>query len=372
MKQAGEDIKAIGKELGVEYVLDASARYQLGSNGSRHVRLTTQLINVTEDKIVWSQTYDTVMTEVFAVQANIAEQVADQMNVVLLDKDREQVWERWTESEEAWDLFQLGRAQVERYSWSVPEGWRLAIEFYQKAIEIDSSFGLAYARMSSAYGRLYAHQFDRTDSIKVTCNWAAEKAMELSDHPFAKYWAMGRYYALCTSDHEKALHYYNLAYEGDKNNPGYLNYAHHRLVDMGRVVEAYNYMKRLMQIEPKSVNHKYDLAMDCFMLRRYEEALPLLEECVKLRPDWSWPYGVQAEIYMSWKGDAEKAKSIVQSGTSFIDDDNPPWLEFLVNLHIAAGDFETARATINSNRLDSLLRRRCNPFKAGLGTSVYG
>jgi len=319
MKEAGEDIKAIGKELGVEYVLDASARYQLGSDGSRHVRLTTQLINVTEDKIIWSKTYDTVMTEFFAVQANIAEQVAEQMNVVLLDAEKKEVWERWTDSEEAWDYYRRGGKEAYRYGGYGEKPLRTGLALYNKALDLDSNFALPYVALADIYGRLYSFGFDRSDSIKALSLRSAQKAAELSDHVWVSNFPFGRYHAQVTREWEKALDYYEKAYRGDKNHAEYLNYAHHILRRMGRWEEAYDYMKRVVELEPKGEWHIYDLACDCFYMHRYAEAESLFIETITLSPTYWEAYSQLFVLYAKWHGDLEKAKALVKQSEGFIE-----------------------------------------------------
>ncbi len=321
MKQAGEDIKAIGKELGVEFVLDASARYQLGSDGSRHVRLTTQLINVTEDKVVWSQTYDTVMTEVFAVQAQIAEQVADQMNVVLLKPERKQVWERWTASADAWDYYRRAGNEAYRYGGYGEKPLRTGLTLYKKALELDSNFALPYVELADIYGRLYSFGFDLSDSIKALSLHCAEKAAELSDNVWVKNFPFGRYHAQTTKNREKALEYYEKAYRGDKSNSGYLNYAHHMLRRMGRWDEAYDYMKRVVELEPKAEWHIYDLASDCFYMHRYAEAESLFQEVIALSPGYWEAYQQLFELYVLWHAELDKATNLVKQSEGFIEPD---------------------------------------------------
>ncbi|MCH7691050.1 MAG: protein kinase, partial [candidate division Zixibacteria bacterium] len=108
LKREGMDISSIGKELGVEYVLEASVHWQESSSGIKRVKLVTRLIEVSDESILWGKSYDTIMSEVFTVQSNMAQQVAEQLGVVLSSNDKLKVWERYTNSEEAWDYYLRG------------------------------------------------------------------------------------------------------------------------------------------------------------------------------------------------------------------------------------------------------------------------
>lgn len=323
MKQEGDDIKKIGKDLKAQYILDASARYQISSDGTRRVRLTTQLINVTEDRIVWSETYDTTTADVFNVQASIAEKVAEKMNVVLLPAERKEVWEGWTTSPEAWDLYLRGHQETYRYGGYGEQPLRLGLIYLQKALALDSNFSLAWVEITDVYGRLYGFGFDRTDSIKALCWTAAQKALQLSQNPWIRNWPMERYYAQCAKDWDRAFEHLKEAYPNRENDADYLNYSHHVLRRMGRWQEAYENLSKAIELEPKGLPMaKYDLAWDCIYLRRYEEAERRLKEVIADRPDFWYAYDRLFRLYCQWQGDIEKARKVVAQSKGFIDAGN--------------------------------------------------
>jgi serine/threonine protein kinase/Tfp pilus assembly protein PilF len=351
MKKAGEDIQSIGERLGVEYVLDASARYQLGSDGNRRVRLITQLVNVSDDRIVWSQTYDTVMTDIFAVQGNIAEQVASHMEVVLQGSEKAAIWAKWTNSEEAYDYYLRGieeAGQQERY---FENTLRTGINLLQKAIALDTTFALAYAHISKYYSRLYLFGFARSDSIKALAYEAAENAARLSDNNWLKNDAFGDYYYRCFKDYRKALEYYDKAYMDHENDAEYLNTTHHVLRRMGEWDEAYQRMKRAIELDPKWPIYKYELAKDCFSMRRYEEAEQLYLEYLELQPNLERAYLDLFNLYCLWQGDIEKAQSVIKKSEGFID--SSFWHELIVWAGSAEGNYDELLNSITVPPYDS-------------------
>ncbi|MFW9769522.1 MAG: protein kinase [Candidatus Thorarchaeota archaeon] len=350
LKEAGIDVKGIGQELGVEYVLDGSLRWQETSGGERRLRLITNLIKVSDDANIWSKTYDTVLTDVFTVQADIAEQVAEQMDVVLLDKEKEEVGTRWSESKEAYDY--LLRSWEVRGNEHEKEANLLRINLLLKAVELDSNFALAYANLANSYALLYAHRQIFEDSVKQLSKYYAEKASRLSDHRWVKNYPLGRYYGLCEDDHEKALHYYELAYGGNKNHPGYLFLAHGRLVRMGQWEKAYEYMARCIELEPAEEWHKWSLGGDCRALRRYEEAEKLYKEFLRVRPEVLVGNANLALMYIHWKCDIESAREVIAWTEGLINADR--WKYFLINLDVYEGKLNDARSRLSIPYFDSV------------------
>jgi TolB-like protein/predicted Ser/Thr protein kinase/Flp pilus assembly protein TadD len=349
LKEAGIDVKGIGQELGVEYVLDGSLRWQETSDGERRLRLITNLIKVADDANIWSKTYDTVLTDVFTVQADIAEQVAEQMDVVLLDTEKEAVWARWSESEEAYDYYL--RVWDVRGGQHEKQANLLRINLLHKAIELDTNFALAYATIAEQYGFLYAHRQIFEDSIKQLCRYYAEKAARLSDHRWVKNFPIGRYYAMCEDDHEKALQYYDLAYGGNKNHPRYLHLAHGRLTRMGQWEKAYEYMTRCIELEPAEEWHKWSLGNDCHAMRRYEEAEKLYKEFLRVRPEVYVGNLNLTYVYINWKSDIESAREVIAQTEGLVDAQR--WKHRLVDFDVCEGNLNEARKRLSIPYFDS-------------------
>ncbi len=337
LKEAGVNLKAIGDSLGVQYVLDASTRYQLGSDGTRRVRVVTQLINVTEDRVVWSETYDTVMTEVFSVQSQIAERVSKEMGVVLLPRDKKEIWERWSTTQEAYDLYLRGWRAATRFGGYGEKPLRTGARLMERAIALDSGFVLPYCQLADIYGRLYFFSFERTDSIKALSLWCAQQADSLSEGAWISNFPMGRYYYLCEKDYQKALDFYDKAYKGNKKNADYLNYAHHCLRRMGRWEEAYDYMSRVVELQPRVEWHIFDLATDCVYMRRYPEAESLFTEVIALKPEYWEAYELLFQLYCFWQGDLDKARDLVAQSEGFIDESR--WTGLLAWIDMAESDY---------------------------------
>jgi serine/threonine protein kinase/Tfp pilus assembly protein PilF len=324
LKQAGVDLKKIGDSLGAEFVLDASAQYQIDANGNRHVRLTTQLINVKEDRVMWSQTYDTVSTELFNLQSEMALRVADELGIVLSPHEQKAVWARYTDSEEAYDYYLRGSRYFYQGVYGIKKYLRLAIDMCEEAVKIDSGFSRPHATMAKCYSRLWSYYVDRTDSVEAKAKYHVDRAFELATREFdsaSAHFARASYLYRVRREYDKSLREYEIAFKdfGGRDNYLYLWNAFPILRDVGQWDEAYDCVKRACELEPLEPNLKYDLATVCEFTRRYTEAEDNYLKTIRMRPDWVNGYARLADMYINWLGDTQKARDIIDRGWDKVD-----------------------------------------------------
>jgi len=150
-KGTGKKVKEIGNELDVGSILEGSVR-----KAGKRIRITVQLIDVRNDKHLWAQTYDREFSDVFAVQSDIAKQVAAALRIRILPEETRQLEKKPTNSSEAYSLYLKGR-----YFWNerTEAGVLKAIEYFKQATTLDSNFALAYSGIADSYHVLgsYGH-----------------------------------------------------------------------------------------------------------------------------------------------------------------------------------------------------------------------
>jgi len=173
--------------------------------------------------------------------------------------------------------------------------------------------------MADIYGRMYAFHSNMVDSFKTLSLWATKRCALLSDHVRAINFPVARYCYLCEKDFEKSLEYYDKAFEGDVQNSYYLMNAHASLRRMGRWEEAYEYMHRLVELEPRWVSAKTDLAMDCWCMRKYAETVHWLRESIRQDPGQYTSYLDLASVLVAWKGDIFAARKVMEESYDLID-----------------------------------------------------
>ena len=163
-KDSAKTTRQIGEELGVDYILEGTVRWDRSSEGKGRVRVTPQLIRVSDDTHVWSDSYNRALEDIFTVQSEIAEQVAKQLDIVVLEPERKILYSKPADNLEAYDLFLRGAKHTEsgmnnRITGEINQG----IELMKKAIELDPDFTFAYIGLAYVHALAYHSGIDRTE-----------------------------------------------------------------------------------------------------------------------------------------------------------------------------------------------------------------
>jgi len=140
------DVQEIGKKLKVESVLAGSLQ-----KAENRLRITVELVNVSDGYPIWSEKYERNMEDIFALQDEISLSIVDNLKIKLLGEEKAEFVTRHTQNLEAYNLFLKGR-----YFWNkrTPDDIRKAIDYFEQAIKLDSNYALAYARLADSYGLL--------------------------------------------------------------------------------------------------------------------------------------------------------------------------------------------------------------------------
>ncbi len=214
-KKTTKSIPQIGQELGVDYVLEGTVRWEKAPHGASRVRVTPQLVRVSDASHVWAKVYDAVLADVFDVQSNIAAQVAETLNVALLAPERQALAVRPTENLEAYDYYLRGNVYDARQY--VAEDSRLAVRMYQRAVELDSGFVLAYTGLVRNHVFL-SWLFGETGELPKA-EAALDRARRLAPDLPETHLALGLYYYHGKRDYENALKEFAWVRERQPNNP---------------------------------------------------------------------------------------------------------------------------------------------------------
>ena len=172
-KQNSKSLKEIGKELGVTVLLEGSVQ-----RAGNQLRITAQLINASTDEHLWAESYDRPMKDIFAVQTDIATQIASALRANLSQQERQQIEKQYTANTEAYQLYLQGR-----FYWNMrlEDPVKKSIEYFKQAIEKDPSYALAYAGLGDSYLMLGVHGFVRPDESFPIANSNTEKALGLDN-----------------------------------------------------------------------------------------------------------------------------------------------------------------------------------------------
>jgi serine/threonine protein kinase/tetratricopeptide (TPR) repeat protein len=353
-KDGGKSTHQISEELGVDYILEGTIQRERPSDPTSRVRIIPQLIRCADDIHLWADTYDEDMTEVFRLQSEIAERVARELDVTLLEPERKALAEKPTENLEAYEFYLLG---VEFRDRAVDMGTsRESVRMFEKAVELDPEFAIAWARLSRAYTWLY-WMFGDSDAL-ADARAAVDEAMRIDPDLLEGHLALGFLYYHGSLDYESALKHFNRVQKqrpGDSEANGAIGAIKRR---QGKWEEALQHFERTFKVNPRSYMVNWDnLGNTYIALRRYDEAEKYIDRAMSLAPGTKGAYYSKAIIAILRDGDRELAKSYLQE----MDDHTPPGEQCPPFAHIEPSIFRIARDS-QSDRDDRTMR--CIPSSA--------
>ncbi len=310
-KNTDKSIGEIAQELGVETILEGSVR-----RAGEKVRIVSQLINAKTDGHLWAETYDRDYADIFAVQTDVAENIATALKATLTPKEISSIESEPTENMAAYDYYLKGR-----YYWRVksdPEGNMLAAEMLEKAVELDPNFTLAYAWLARVDFTLYYWlPLDPTPERLKRGKYALEKAISLDPDLPEVHYAQARYYDLVEGDYKKALMNYSKANEGKPNN-SYTNMRTGRTyMHLGEWEKAERYLLKSYELDPHELFAAWSVAEYYVHTHAWQKAMYYIDKGIGLLPEEPHLYYYKSLIALMGYGDIEKATKTIEEGIQF-------------------------------------------------------
>jgi len=182
-KNTTKSLSEIGKELGVATILEGSVR-----RGGNRVRIIAQLIDTETDKHLWAETYDRDLDDIFAIQSDVALKIAAALQATLSIEEAASIKRKPTDNLEAYDFYLKGRSLFYTYERTQNDK---AIEMFEKALSLDSSFSLAYSGLSLSYSQFSNSSWDNDEKWIILAENAARRAIELNDNSAEAHFALG-------------------------------------------------------------------------------------------------------------------------------------------------------------------------------------
>jgi TolB-like protein/DNA-binding winged helix-turn-helix (wHTH) protein/Tfp pilus assembly protein PilF len=288
-KDAHKDVRQIGSELGVDYLLEGSVRRE----GNR-VRISAQLIQVRDQSHQWAADYDRDLRDILALQSEVAGAIAQQIRLQLTPEQHARLQNARTLNAEAYESYLKGR-----FFWNkrTVEGHQKAIEYFQKAVALDPNYAQAYAGLADAYALLgsWANPVMPRGEAMGQARAAAQKALSLDDS---------------LSDAHASLGFVKMHYDWDfagaekefqraiALNPGYAT-AHHwyayDLAALARLDEALAEVRRAQQADPLSVIISRDVGEMLLFAGRDDEAIAQCRKTLEMDPNFG-----HAHLLLAW------------------------------------------------------------------------
>jgi tetratricopeptide (TPR) repeat protein len=242
------------------------------------VRITAQLIQTSDGFHLWSETFDRQLTDIFAVQEEIADAIADKLELTLTAEGKNRLARRRTEDLEAYDLYLLGR---HNYGTRTDTGLVKAREYFEAAIAIDSMFAPAWAGLAGVYNALpwYVRGYDPRETSRTSFA-AVQKALELDPNLAEAHAVSGVTYHEYLWNWERAEEHYLRATELDPDYAQAWNWYCQLLSLLDRVAEGIEACKRAGDGEPLVKRYAWLLGFQYAAADSTERAIPLYEEAV--------------------------------------------------------------------------------------------
>ncbi len=344
------DPQKTGEELAVRAVLTGRV-IQLGDS----LIVKTELIDVARSSQVWGEEYRRKLTDIFALQDEIAEQISQKLRLHVSGEDRQLLKKRYTDNTEAYHLYLKGRYYVGKRT---PEWIRKGVEHFQQAIDLDPNYALAYSGLAEAYGFLASSTGGQPprDAYPLA-KAAALKALELDDTLGEAHCSLGFFRLLFDWDFAEAENEFKRAIELSPNfanaHDGYGFY----LKATGQHEQAIASCKRAQELEPLSLFLSLSLGWAYYFARRYDEALKQSAKVLEMDPNFGFAYWHRGMVFIQQQNFTEAInafrKAISLSGAI------PTFIGYLGHASARAGKHREARQMLS--QLESLSKKQYVP-----------
>jgi TolB-like protein/Tfp pilus assembly protein PilF len=292
----GSNVREIGKALGVGAILEGSVR-RVGNR----VRVNVQLINADTDEHMWAEDYDRDLTDVFAIQTDLAQQIVRELQAKLSPMEKAQIARRPTENGEAYLAFMQGHEMFYRAD-KFRSNTEKAEQLFEKATELDPNFAGAFAALARVHEWTY-RDFDPTPARKEKARVAAETAIRLQPDLPEAHLAMGFYYYYCERDYQGALKEFAIAKLRLPNSPEVYMAIGAIERRQGKWDESTANLERAASLSPKDAWVLQNLADNYYANRNFETAEKIFDRAIEAAPQSLGPRAEKAKLALDWKGD---------------------------------------------------------------------
>ena len=307
-----KNLREIARELGVANIVEGSVQ-----KAADQVRVNVQLVNAPTDSHLWADTYDRKLTDMLGVESEIAKGIAESLEIKLTGGEEQALAFKPTNNPEAYDVYLRGLAfQVSSDSSTSPGSASLVLKaagFYERAVQLDPNFALAWARLTRADAYLY---FDETDSTAVARGDAAKRALEnaqrLAPNSPQTLLALGYYQYWVLRDYGPAETTFKRV---SKMLPGSSDSLHALgLVTRrdGRWDQSIAYLEQALTTDPRNVESLLEMAQTYTMLRRFSAALKLYDRALDITPNDPDVMAAKAGVYQAQGNLQEAARFLTQ------------------------------------------------------------
>ena len=281
MKYKGQatDVSAIAKELQVDAVMSGRLMQQ-----GDELSISVQLTDARNNKLIWAEQYERTMSDLLATQREIATSIAQKLQLKLAGNEAKGITKKYTNSNEAYQLYLKGRYH---YAKRTREDLQKGIDYFQRAVEVDPNFALAYALIADAYASIPAYPYLSPNEAFPKAKAAAKRAVEIDPTLAEGHTALGYTLALYDWKWDEAEREFKRAIELDeKNSLAHVRFAISYYLPTGRTKDAVAETEKSVELEPVNLVARANLCWAYRIAGRHEDAVGQGEKLRDLEPDF--------------------------------------------------------------------------------------
>ena len=355
-------MRQVGRELRVGSILEGSIR----KSGNK-VRIAAQLLNVEDDRYIWSQDYDRDLTDIFGVQGDIAERVAGGLKVELLQNDRWSLQKKQTSSPEAYTLYLKGR-----YYWNERSraGANKAISYFDAAARLDPLFAEAYCGLADVYAMLSDYRWMPHEHAAALAKMNVVKALEIDDSLAEAHASLGLISVNHSWDFATGEREFKRAIELKPNYASSYQWYGVTLLYLRRYEDSFRMMEKAIELDPSSYVLRQGLAVALLGLGRTKKAMDQFNRLATENPD---SVAVHYWLSLTHLAQGNFAEAIRESEKEVdLDKESSDAMLDLAWILAVAGDKERARKILGEVESEMESPVGTGMVELGLGESQKG
>ena len=355
-KKSDKSPQELGRELGVQYLLTGTVRWDKSGAAAGRIKVSPELIAVATGESRWQQSFDASISDVFQVQSDVAGRVAQALDVALTAPARQQLTGKPTENLAAYDAYLRGRSYEQRARLNVePQVMTIAGDMYRQAIAADSAFGRAWAGLARV--SLYRSWRDPADrESRELARTASERAVRAAPAEPEAHLALASYLDGIARDKAAAGEEYRTALRLQPGNSEVLSAIALQLWDQGFRDSALATMVRAAALDPRDPQRQLQLGHAFNGARRYPAADSAYDRAIAIAPDQYHAYFSKARNLLAWKGDVAGARRVMAEAEARIGK-----VEFVRKMCVACFDWTGPLAADYEHVLDQLTLEGFSP-----------
>jgi serine/threonine-protein kinase len=344
--KTGQNLRQIGKTLGVANVLEGSVRRE----GDRVV-VNVQLVDAQSARQIWANRYDRTLADSLGLQGELAGEIADALRATLSTDEQARITAKPTKNPDAY-VFYLRANQISQNPDTTLEDYETAEKLYAQAIELDPDFALAHARLASVCAQVF-HYYEPTEDWKTKARTEAEIALRLQPNLAEAHLALGQCIYWMDQNYDGALEQFDIAARLAPSNGDIARLIAAIKRRQGKWQQALEEYERVARLDPQNTNTVRELIFINTAMRRWPEAALWAERMRTMAPGSIVAKIQSGYVEFWWKGDTQLMKSLLEGVPGSEDPDGAVtacrWEVAMLNR-----DYAGAKNVLQTSSLDEL------------------